>query len=86
MAKHRAKHLGSNARAHLAQAMRESWALAKKSAADILASRQRVLAAIEAIKASHTAEATAKRAADTAAFQARFFPNHRSYGYRRRAA
>ena len=66
-----AKHLGGNARAHLAQAMRECWALAKKSAADLLASRQRVQAEIERIKASHTAEATAARAADMAGFAAR---------------
>jgi hypothetical protein len=54
--------------------------LAKKAAADILASRARVQAAIEAIKASHTKEATAARAAEMAAFQAQFFPARRSYG------
>jgi hypothetical protein len=84
MAKHRAKHLGGNARTHLAQAMRECWALAKKSAADLLASRQRVQAEIERIKALHTPEAAAARAAQMAAFKAQFLPR-RSYGYRRAA-
>ena len=83
MAKHRAKHYGGSARSHLTQAMRECWALAKKSAADLLASRQRVQAEIERIKALHTPEATAKRAAEMAAFQARH--PRRSYGYRRAA-
>src|SRR5688500_3529425 len=80
MAKHRAKHHGGSVRSHLSQAMRECWALAKKSAADLLASRARVQAAVEAIKASHTAEATAQRAADMTAFNAKFFPARRSYG------
>jgi hypothetical protein len=84
MAKHRAKHHGGSARSHLPQALRECWALAKKSAADLLASRARVQAEIERIKALHTPAATAARAADMAAFQARFFPARRSYG--RRAA
>ena len=42
-------------------------------------------AAIERIKALHTPEAAAARAAEMAAFQARFFPARRSYGYRRAA-
>ena len=81
MAKHRAKHHGGSVRSHLPQAMRECWAQAKKAAADILASRARVQAAIEQIKASHTAEATAARAADMAGFAARCgMPERRSYG------
>jgi hypothetical protein len=84
MAKHRAKHHGGSVRSHLAQAMRECWALAKKSAADLLASRQRVQAEIERIKALHTPEAAAARATQMAAFKAQFFPARRSYG--RRAA
>ena len=84
MAKHRAKHHGGSARSHLAQAMRECWALAKKSAADLLASRQRVQAEIERIKTLHTPAAAAARAAEMAAFQTKFFPARRSYA--RRAA
>ena len=84
MAKHRAKHHGGSARSHLAQAMRECWALAKKSAADLLASRQRVQAEIERIKALHTPEAAAARATQMVAFKAQFLPR-RSSGYRRAA-
>ena len=50
IAKHRAKHHGGRARDYLAQAMRECWALAKKSATDILASRARVQAAIDEMR------------------------------------
>ena len=56
-------------------------ALAKRTAE----SNARVQAEIERIKALHTPEAAAARAADMAAFQARFFPARRSYGYRRAA-
>jgi hypothetical protein len=81
MAKHRAKHHGGSIRSHLPQAMRECWALAKKSAADVQASRARVQAAIEQIKASHTKEATAARAADMTGWQARSgMPQRPSYG------
>jgi hypothetical protein len=44
-----------------------------------------VQAEIERIKALHTPAAAAARAAEMAAFQARFFPGRRSYGYRRAA-
>jgi hypothetical protein len=84
IARHLAKHGGGSVRLYFSQALRQSWADAKTLAKRTAESNARVQAAIEQIKASHTAEATAKRAADTAAFQARFFPGRRSYG--RRAA
>jgi hypothetical protein len=80
IAKHRAKHHGGSARSHLAQAMRECWALAKKSAADLLASRQRVQAEIERIKALHTPAAAAARAASMAGFAARCGMPQRRFG------
>jgi hypothetical protein len=84
IARHLAKHAGTSPRQHFAAALRQSWADAKRAAIASAESNARVLAAIEAIKATHTAEASAKRAAEMAAFQARFFPARRSYA--RRAA
>jgi hypothetical protein len=84
VARHLAKHGGGSVRTYFAQALRQSWADAKALAKRTAESNARVQAAIEQIKASHTAEATAKRAADMAAFKAQFLPR-RSYGYRRAA-
>jgi hypothetical protein len=85
IARHLAKHQGGSPRLHFAQALRQSWADAKALAKRTAESNARVQAAIEQIKASHTKEATAARAAEMAAFQARFFLARRSYGYRRAA-
>ena len=84
IARHNAKHQGGSLRLHFAQALRQSWADAKALAQRTAESNARVQAAIEQIKALHTKEAKAARAASMAAFQARFFPGRRSYG--RRAA
>jgi hypothetical protein len=84
IARHNAKHGGGSVRLHFAQALRQSWADAKALAQRTAASNARVQAAIEQIKASHTKEAEAARAASMAAFQARFFPGRSSY--MRRAA
>src|SRR5215213_48785 len=73
-AKHRAKHnclLGYPVRHYFAQALREAWAFEKRLRIEMDASNARVQAAIEQIKQSHTAEATALRAADMAGFAAR---------------
>jgi hypothetical protein len=85
VARHLAKHGGGSVRTYFAQALRQSWADAKVLAKRTAESNARVLEAVERIKASHTKEAAAARAADMAAFQARFFPARRSYGYRRAA-
>jgi hypothetical protein len=79
IARHNAKHGGTSPRQHFAAALRQSWADAKRAAIASAESNARVLVAIEAIKASHTKEATAARAADMAAFQTKFFPGRRSY-------
>ena len=84
IARHNAKHQGGSLRLRFAQALRQAWAEAKRTARESAESNARVLAAVEAIRATHTAEATAARAAEMAAFQARFFPARRSYA--RRAA
>jgi hypothetical protein len=84
IARHNAKHGGGSVRAYFAAALRQSWAEAKALAKRTAESTARVQAAIEQIKASHTKEATAARAASMAAFQAQFFPGRRSYA--RRAA
>jgi hypothetical protein len=83
IARHLAKHGGGSVRLYFSQALRQSWADAKALAKRTAESNARVLAAIEEIKALHTPEATAKRAAEMAAFQARH--PRRSYGYRRAA-
>ena len=85
VARHLAKHGGGSVRLYFAQALRQSWADAKALAQRTAESNARVQAEIERIKALHTPEATAKRAAEMAAFQAKFFPARRSYGYRRAA-
>src|SRR5215213_5027335 len=85
IARHNAKHGGGSVRTYFAQALRQSWAEAKALAKRTAESNARVQAAIEQIKALHTPEATAVRAAEMAAFQAKFFPARRSYGYRRAA-
>jgi hypothetical protein len=84
IARHNAKHGGGSVRLYFAQALRQAWADAKALAKRTAESNARVQAAIEQIKASHTKEATAARAADMAAFRAQFLPR-RSYGYRRAA-
>jgi hypothetical protein len=84
IARHNAKHGGGSVRLHFAAALKQAWAAAKLNAQRIVESNARVQAAIEQIKASHTKEATAARAADMAAFKAQFLPR-RSYGYRRAA-
>jgi hypothetical protein len=71
IAKYRAKHQGGRARDHLAQALRECWALAKKSAADILASRQRVQAEIERIRYVSSEIGRARHERHMAAFRAK---------------
>jgi hypothetical protein len=78
IARHNAKHGGGSVRLYFAQALRQSWADAKALAQRSAESNARVQAAIEQIKALHTKEAEAERAARTA-FQARFFPGRRSY-------
>jgi hypothetical protein len=85
IARHLAKHGGGSVRLYFAQALRQSWAEAKALAKRVAESNARVQAEIERIKALHTPEAAAARAADMAAFNARFFPARRSYGYRRAA-
>jgi hypothetical protein len=85
IARHNAKHGGGSVRTYFAAALRQSWADAKALAKRTAESNARVQAAIAEIKASHTKEATAARAADMAAFQAKFLPARRSYGYRRAA-
>jgi hypothetical protein len=79
IARHNAKHHGGGIRAYIAAALRQSWAEAKALAKRTAESNARVQAAIEQIKASHTKEAEAARAASMVAFQARFFPGRRSY-------
>jgi hypothetical protein len=85
VARHLAKHGGGSVRLYFAQALRQSWAEAKALAKRTAESNARVLAEIERIKALHTREAAAVRAAEMAAFQTKFFPARRSYGYRRAA-
>jgi hypothetical protein len=85
IARHLAKHGGGSVRLYFSQALRQSWADAKALAKRSAESNARVQAEIERIKALHTPEAAAARAADMAAFNARFFPARRSYGYRRAA-
>ena len=85
IARHNAKHGGGSVRLYFAQALRQSWADAKALAKRTAESNARVQAEIERIKALHTPAAAAARAAEMAAFQARFFPARRSYGYRRAA-
>lgn len=70
-AKHNARRHGGSVRTYIAAALREAWAFEKRLRIEMDASNARVQAAIEAIKASHTAEATALRAADMAGFAAR---------------
>jgi hypothetical protein len=84
-ARYNARRHGGSVRLYFAAALKQAWAAAKLNAQRTAESNARVQAAIEAIKASHTKEATAARAAEMAAFQARFFPARRSYGYRRAA-
>jgi hypothetical protein len=82
-AKYRARRDGGSVRAYLAAAMREAWAFEKGLRIEMAASNARVQAAIEQIKASHTAEATAARAADMAGFAARCgMPECRSFSRR----
>jgi hypothetical protein len=83
VARHLAKHGGGSVRLYFAQALRQAWADAKALAKHTAESNARVLEAVERIKALHTPEATAKRAAEMAAFQARH--PRRGYGYRRAA-
>ena len=84
IARHNAKHGGGSVRTYFAQALCQAWADAKALAKRTAESNARVLEAVERIKALHTPEATANRAAEMAAFQARH--PRRSYGYRRAAA
>jgi hypothetical protein len=79
IARHNAKHGGGSVRLHFARALRQSWAEAKALAKRSAESNARVQAEIERIKALHTPEAEAARAARMTAFQARFFPGRRSY-------
>jgi hypothetical protein len=73
VARHLAKHGGGFVRLYFAQALRQSWADAKTLVKRSAESNARVLAEIERIKALHTPEAEAARAASMVAFQARFF-------------
>jgi hypothetical protein len=85
IARHLAKHGRDSVRTYFAAALRQSWADAKALAQRTAESNARVQAEIERIKALHTREAAAVRAAEMAAFQTKFFPARRSYGYRRAA-
>ena len=85
IARHNAKHGGGAVRAYIAAALRQSWAEAKRTAGEITESNVRVQAAIERIKALHTPEAAAARAADMAAFAQRFPRRPGGRGYRRAA-
>jgi hypothetical protein len=85
IARHNAKHQGGSPKAHIAAALKQAWAAAKLNAQRTAESNARVQAAIEQIKASHTKEATAARAAQMAAFKAQFLPPRRSSGFRRAA-
>ena len=62
IARHNAKHGGGSVRLYFAQALRQSWAEAKRNAAAIAESNARVQVAVERIKALHTPEAAAARA------------------------
>jgi hypothetical protein len=84
IARHNAKHHGGGVRAYIAAALRQSWAEAKALAKHTAESNARVQEAIERIKASHTAEATAARAASMAGFAQRCGMPQRRYA--RRAA
>jgi hypothetical protein len=84
IARHNAKHQGASPRAHIAAALRQSWAEAKALAKRTAESNARVQEAIERIKALHTPEAAAARATQMAAFKAQFL-SRRSYRYRRAA-
>jgi hypothetical protein len=82
IARHNAKHQGGGPRFHLAQALRQAWGEAKAAARQVAEERTRVLAEVERIRALHTPEATAARAAQMADFALRFLPARRSYGRR----
>jgi hypothetical protein len=79
-ARYNARRHGGSVRTYIAAALREAWAFEKRLRVEMAASNARVQAAIEAIKASHSAEGVAKRAADMAGWQARCGMPQRSYG------
>jgi hypothetical protein len=79
-ARYNARRAGESVRLHFAAALKQAWAAAKLNAQRTAESNARVQAAIEQIKASHTAEAQAKRAADMVGFAQRCGMPQRSYG------
>jgi hypothetical protein len=82
-AKYNARRNGGSVRTYLAAAMREAWAFEKRLRIEMAASNARVQEAIEKIKASHTAEATALRAVEMAGFAARCgMPERRAFSRR----
>jgi hypothetical protein len=85
IARHLAKHHDGSPRTHIASALHQSWAEAKRTAREIAGSRARVQAEVERIRALHTPEATANRAAEMAAFQARFPRGSSGRAFRRAA-
>lgn len=85
IARHNAKHAGERVSLHFATALRQSWAFAKLNAKLMAESNARVLEAVERIKALHTPEAAAARAADMAAFAQRFPRRPGGRAYRRAA-
>ncbi len=85
IARHNAKHAGERVSLHFAAALKQAWAFAKLNAKLMAESNARVLEAIERIKALHTPEAAAARAADMAAFAKRFPRRPGGRAYRRAA-
>jgi hypothetical protein len=80
IARHLAKHGGGSVRTYFAQALRQSWADAKALAKRTAQSSARVQEAVERIKALHTKEAAAARAASMAGFAQRCGMPQRRYG------
>ena len=80
IARHNAKHGGGSVRLYFAQALRQSWAEAKRNAAAIGESNARVQAAVERIKALHTPEAATARAASMPGFAQRCGMPQRRFG------
>jgi hypothetical protein len=82
-AKHNQKHQGGCIRTWLAAGLKQAWAFEKRLRIEMAASNARVQAAIEQIKASHSAEGVAQRAAALEGWQARCgMPERRSFSRR----
>jgi hypothetical protein len=82
-ARYNARRHGGSIRTYLAAALREAWAFEKRLRIEMAASNARVQAAIEAIKASHSAEGVAQRAAALDGWQARCgMPERRAFSRR----